>query len=87
MLTVKQFAEIFNISVRSVHNWIGVGIVKPDEIIRPTGKRKGKIIRISESAVRRLCNGSLSQPIEKAYNDKLNAALRERLNIKPNHNH
>ena len=86
MLTVKQFADIFHVTVRSVHNWIGVGIVRPGEIVRPSGKGRGKAIRISESAVRRLCNG-MSVPMQKAYNDKLNATLRERLNIKPNPNH
>lgn len=81
MLTVKQFANHFNVSVRSVHNWIGVGIVKSNEIIRPTGKGKGKPIRIAESAVRRLSNNS-SEPINQAYNDRLNDSLRQRLGIK-----
>lgn len=80
MLTVKQFANHFNVSVRSVHNWIGVGILKPGEVIRPRGKGKGKPIRISESAVRRLSNNS-SEPISQAINDKLNECLRQRLKL------
>lgn len=81
MLTVKQFANHFNVSVRSVHNWIGVGIIRKGEVIRPMGKGKGKLIRIAESAVRRLSNNT-SEPINQAYNDRLNDSLRQRLGIK-----
>lgn len=81
MLTLQDFADAFNVSVRTVQRWIADGVVREDEVSRPRGRGKGKPVRIAQSALVRLSAGELTQRTTPGVNAALNARLKKRLGV------
>ena len=52
LLRREQFAEYFDVNVRTVDRWIEIGEIKPDEVVRIGGG-----VRIKESAIDRILKG------------------------------
>ena len=51
LLTTKEFAGIFRVSVGTVSNWITSQTIPAEYVIRPAGSRQGCKILINEKAV------------------------------------
>lgn len=68
-LTVPEWAELNNVSTRSVKRWISDGEIKPDPVQETTGKR---LWRISPTAMRVEVETSAVEPFEGTSTDVAN---------------
>ena len=51
LLTAKEFASIFRVSVGTVSNWITSQTIPAEYVVRPAGNKQGARVLINEKAV------------------------------------